>query len=120
MAKQKYKPKITVKVKTGDKEVEVGHLDMGEDVVDMDALDNLVDEEFFKPTQELVDRVAAEVEPVDVKFAATLRKKGSLWQLILITLKDNVIVNTEVSEGDVKAIVLQKALHALHNVTEPM
>jgi len=108
----KYKPKIEVQKKKGD-----------EDVVDMEALDNMVDEEFFKPTQDIVD-VAKEVllRPYtleNVEFAASLRKKGSLWQLILVTLKDNVVVNTDVSEGDVKAIVLQKAMHALHNFTEP-
>lgn len=121
MAKQKYKPKIEVKKKKGD-----------EGVVDVEALDAMVDEEFFKPTTELeeiakiiTERDAAVEQkfaapPIDVEFAASLTKTGSLWRLILITLKDNTIVRTEVSEGDIKAIVLQKALHALHNFTEPM
>jgi len=106
MAKGKYKPKIEVQKK---KE---------EGVVDVEALDELVDEAFFKPVDEAV---LARVKPIlDVEFAASLTKTGSLWQLILITLKDNVVVNTDVSEGDVKAIVLQKAMHALHNFTEPV
>jgi len=101
----KYKPKIEVQKKKGD------------EVVDMEALDNMVDEEFFKP----VDEPLVPVDSIqDVKFAASLIKTGSLWQLILVTLKDNVVVKTDVSEGDVKAIVLQKALYALHAFTEPM
>ncbi len=115
----KYKPKIEVQKKKGA------------DVVDVEALDEMVDEEFFKPVDELkeiakiITRGAEAVEqkfatpPVDVQFAASLVKTGSLWQLILVTLKDNVVVNTDVSEGDVKAIVLQKALYALHAFTEP-
>jgi len=111
MAAKKYKPEITVKLKKGEEEA----------VVDMDALDAMVDEEFFKPVDKgLLGPLPPAPDVIaNVEFAASLTKTGSLWQLILMTLKDNVVVKTDVSEGDVKAIVLQKALYALHNFTEP-
>ncbi len=79
-------------------------------VVDMKALDKMVDKEFYEPVADLPE------EPMIESIRSVyLVKKGVNWHLMTVYIENDKVVKVDESNGNTKQSVLDNAFRFLHN-----